>query len=56
MYGVRTGGLGLTAVLAQGIGHRTQKLFGNSLSPQRTVHKGVVDDSDALLFREGYFR
>ena len=24
-------------------------------APQRTVHKGMVDDSNALLFREGYF-
>ena len=55
VYGVGTGGLGFAAILAQGIGHCTQKLSGNSLSPQRTVHKGVVDDGDALLFWEGHF-
>ena len=55
VYGVGTGRFGLAAILAQSIGHCAQKLSGNPLSPQRTVHKGMVDDSNALLFREGYF-
>ena len=55
VYGIRTGGPGLTAILTQSIGHCAQKLSGNPLSPQRTVHKGMVDDSNTLLFREGYF-
>lgn len=55
VYGVGTGRFGLAAILTQSIGHCAQKLSGNPLSPQRTVHKGMVDDSNALLFREGYF-
>ena len=56
VYGVGTGGLVFAAILAQGVGHCTQKLSGNSLSPQRTVHKGVVDDGNPLPFREGHLR
>lgn len=56
VYGIRTGGLGFAAILAQGIGHRTQKLSGNPLPPQRTVHKGMVDDGNPLPFRESHLR